>query len=121
MRVLGSVLMALAGSLYLFAQTVGQTGDGAILPTGWRITPAGSQIPVDDNPVAAAAVPGGEQVLVLHSGYRQPSIALLDAGARKIVARQPLEDAGYHFAYLPAAKLVYVPGGHASADRKSVV
>lgn len=86
----------------------------APLPTGRGIRPAGERIPLDTFPWQAIALPGRDAALVLHSGYRPPSVGLLDLKTRQIAARVPLEDAGYAMAWDAARRRVYVAGGYGS-------
>jgi DNA-binding beta-propeller fold protein YncE len=84
------------------------------LPTGWRLDPAGVEIPVDTFPVHAQLLPGNQHALLLHSGFKPPSLAVLHLASRKIVHSLPLPEAGTDFAFDPATRRVFVPLGHAA-------
>ena len=85
------------------------------LPTGWRILPAGRQVALDTMPVAAVLLPGRKQALILNSGYRPPSLELLNIADGRIEHTLSLPDAGQNFAFDPSSGRVYVAGGNASS------
>jgi DNA-binding beta-propeller fold protein YncE len=87
----------------------------APLPTGRGIRPAGERIALDTFPWQAIAVPGRDAALVLHSGFRPPSLDLLDLKTRQIAARVPLADAGYSMAWEAKRRRLYVAGGYGSS------
>ncbi|MFO0363874.1 MAG: bifunctional YncE family protein/alkaline phosphatase family protein [Acidobacteriota bacterium] len=84
------------------------------LPTGWRLDPAGVEIPVDTFPVHAQLLPGNQHALLFHSGFKPPSLAVLHLASRKIIHSLPLPEAGIDFAFHPATRRAYVPLGHAA-------
>ena len=87
---------------------------GQRLPTGWRIAPAGELVSLDTFPFRAIQVPGDpDRVLVLHSGFRPPSISLARLSTRKVEKSLRLPDAGHGWAL--RGRELYVAGGHASA------
>jgi DNA-binding beta-propeller fold protein YncE len=84
------------------------------LPTGWPIAPAGERIDLDTFPIHAHLLPGDGQALILHSGFKPPSLVILDLKTQKLVHRTTLAEAGIQFAFDAATKEVFVPGGHQS-------
>ena len=63
-------------------EQVGFQGDSSfLLNNGWRVKPAGKQIPVGTFPMSSALAPGGRHLLVLNGGYMPPSISVLDTAA----------------------------------------
>ncbi len=109
--------LLLGGAAYLVSQdapptTTGPQTDGSVmLNSGWRLRPAGQQIPLDTFPMSTAMTPDGKFLLVLHCGYRPPSIAVFDAKTLKEVARVPVVDAWLGLTLSPDGKKVYVGGG----------
>lgn len=85
------------------------------LPTGWRISPAGSEIPLGTFPVYAQALPDGQHVVVLESGFAPPALLLLHLPSGKTVNRLVLPDAGNHFLLNSTGDTLYVPTGHSSS------
>ena len=91
---------------------VGRQPDASvILPTGQRITPAGTQVVVNSMPIAAAASRDGQHLLVLQSGYETPSISVLDTQAKSPHSRVELADAWLGLALSEAGGRLYVSGG----------
>src|SRR6478752_6690231 len=60
-----------------------------LLPSGWRIDPAGKQIPLDTLPMSTALSPDGAWLLVLNGGYRPPSITVLEASSGRVISTAP--------------------------------
>lgn len=87
------------------------SGGGFLLNTGWRVKPAGRQVPLDTLPMATALSPDGKYLLVLNGGYRPPSISVLDAATMKEVGRTPVADAWLGLTFTPNGRTVYVGGG----------
>ena len=52
-------------------------GGGFLLNTGWRLAPAGTQVPLDTLPMSLASSPDGRYLLALNGGYNPPSISVL--------------------------------------------
>ena len=91
---------------------VGRQPDASVvLPTGQRITPAGTQVVVNSMPIAAAASRDGRHLLVLQSGYETPSISVLDTQAKNLSGRVELADAWLGLALSEAGNRLYVSGG----------
>lgn len=91
---------------------VGRQPDASvILPTGQRITPAGTQVVVNSMPIAAAASRDGRHLLVLQSGYETPSVSVLDTQAKSPHSRVELADAWLGLALNETGDRLYVSGG----------
>ena len=88
-----------------------QPGGGFLLSTGLVIAPAGRQIALDTFPMASALTPDGKFILVLHGGYKPPSIAVLAADTLREVSHVNLKDAWLGLAISPNGRLVYASGG----------
>ena len=58
---------------------------GFLLNSGWRLQPAGKQLPLDTFPMATALSPDGRYLLVLHAGYQPPSIAVIETGSAAVI------------------------------------
>jgi hypothetical protein len=76
---------------------------------------AGRQVALDTFPMASAASPGGDYLLVLHAGENAPSIAVLEAASGREVSRTPVADAWLGLVFAPKGNLVYVGGGAQAA------
>ena len=84
---------------------------GFLLNNGWRVTPAGKQVPLDTLPMSAALSPDGRYLLVLNGGYNPPSISVLDTAATRELARIPVADGWLGLTFSPKGDRVYVGGG----------
>jgi DNA-binding beta-propeller fold protein YncE len=84
---------------------------GFLLNSGWRLRPAGKQVPLSTLPMAAALSRDGKYLLVLNGGYLPPSISVLDTAAAKEISRTPVADAWLGLTLSPKGDRVYVGGG----------
>jgi YVTN family beta-propeller protein len=97
-------------------EQVGMQPDGSfLLSSGWRIKAAGTQIPVDTFPMAAAVTPDKKFLLVLNGGYNPPSISVIDIATNKEVGRTPVPDGWLGLVITKAGDKVYVGGGSQAA------
>jgi len=90
--------------------------DGSVLlPNQWSLRPAGRQLVVGDFPVNVALHPGGVYAAVLHSGYGQHEVRILDVPAGRAVSEVTLEESYYGLVWSPDGRRLYVSGGGAEA------
>ncbi len=93
-------------------ERVGPQPDGSfLLPTGWRIKPAGKQIPVDTFPMSSALSLDGKYLLVLNGGFKPPSISVISVASGQEIGRTPIADGWLGIAFAPNGKTVYAGGG----------
>lgn len=90
-------------------------GGGFLLNSGWRLQPAGTQVPLDTLPLSSALSADGRYLLVLNCGYNPPSISILDVRATREIARVPVADAWLGLAFSPKGDRLYVGGGSQAA------
>ena len=90
-----------------------QSGGFVQLPNQWRLNPTGKQIDVGDLPVNVQFHPTGQFAAVLHCGYKEHEVVILDtnAASRKIVCRVTVPQAFYGLAFSPDGKQIYCSGG----------
>ncbi len=109
-----AVLLGLALPLAAQRPQPAKPQEATRLPSGVSIAPAGEAIPLDTFPFRAIAAPGREdRIYILHSGFRPPSVALVNIKTRQVESSIKLPDAGQGWA-LHGDRL-YIAGGHASA------
>ncbi len=90
---------------------VGRQPDGSFMvSSGWKIKPAGKQVPLDTLPMSMALSKDAKYLLVLNGGYRPPSIIVLAASDMHEVSRVPVADAWLGLAVAPDGK-IYAGGG----------
>ncbi len=93
-------------------ERVGPLPDHAfLLNSGWRVKPAGIQIPLDTFPMSAALSHDGKFLIVLNGGYRPPSLSVIDVKARRELSRTPVPDGWLGLAFAPDGTHLYVGGG----------
>jgi YVTN family beta-propeller protein len=92
----------------------GLHADGFVqLPNQWRLRPAGSQLELDNFPVNMAIHPDGRYLAVLHSGYRDHEIVIVDLQGNRphIISRATVEQAFYGLAFAPDGRRLFASGG----------
>src|SRR5262249_43807536 len=76
----------------------GVQSDGTVqLHNQWRLRPAGKHLTVGDFPVNIALHPSGKWLAILHAGYGDHEVAIVDIAAKKqrIVSRATIDEAFY--------------------------
>ena len=87
-------------------------GGGFLLNSGWRLQPAGKQVPLDTFPMSSALSQDGKYLLVLNGGYNPPSISVLQTDTMQETSRVPVADGWLGLTFsLRTARRVYVGGG----------
>ncbi len=109
-----------ASALLLISQPgvkemVGPVTSGFLLSSGWKIAPAGTQIPVDTLPMASVLSADKKVLFVMNGGYNPPSISVIDIASAKELSRTPVPDAWLGLALSKAGDKLYVGGGSKSA------
>jgi YVTN family beta-propeller protein len=89
----------------------GPGAEGYLLPNGWSLTPAGSQIQVGDLPLSIALHPDGQHLLVANNGYGEQSIDVIDIPGGRVVSRVPVEKSWLGLAIAAGGKEVFAGGG----------
>ena len=117
LAVLFLLFSLLAPRLILHSQNapkerVGPLPDGGfLLNSGWKLHPAGQQIPVDTFPMSAVVSANGKYLLVLNAGYNPPSISVIDIESKKELSRTRVPDAWLGLRFAPQSNKLYVGGG----------
>jgi DNA-binding beta-propeller fold protein YncE len=92
----------------------GLLADGFVqLPNQWRLRPAGKQIEVGNFPVNAVLHPSGQYLAVLHAGWQEHEIAIIDLNRarQKIVNRVVIDQTFYGLCFSPDGRRLYASGG----------
>ena len=91
---------------------IGVQEDGsAILPNGWRVKAAGTQVALETFPMSSALSKDGRFLAVLTGGYKPPTVTVLAADTLAEVDKIKLDDAWQGLAFSPDNKFLYVGGG----------
>ena len=88
-----------------------QPGGETLLPMQWSLKPAGAQIPLGDFPVNIAVHPREPFAAVLHSGYGDHEIVVVNLETQKIVSRTKIPLGFYGLCFDAEGKRLYASGG----------
>src|SRR5688500_20191311 len=76
------------------AELPGAQPDGAVLlPNQWYLRPVGQQLKIGDFPVNIAVDPEQRFAAILHCGYGQHEVQILDIATHRILSRANLPEA----------------------------
>src|SRR5688572_32994805 len=92
----------------------GLLADGFVqLPNQWRLRPAGRQIEVGNFPVNAAVHPSGQYLAVLHAGWQDHEVLILDLNRarQRVVSRVVVDQTFYGLCFSPDGRRLYASGG----------
>lgn len=92
-------------------RAVGPADGGFLLNTGWRIRPAGKDLPLSTLPMSHALTPDGRKLAVLNGGYNPASVSLIDVAAWRETARVQLGDGWRGLAFSAAGDKLYAGNG----------
>jgi DNA-binding beta-propeller fold protein YncE len=93
-------------------EQVGMLPDGGfLLNSGWRVKPAGTQVPLSTLPMAAVLSPDGRFLIALNGGYQPPSLSVLQTKDGQEVGRTPVPDGWLGLALAPNGRTLWVGGG----------
>ena len=89
----------------------GQRPDGSVLlPNQWALHPAGLQVELGDFPVNIAVHPDGQFAAVLHAGYSEHEIRVVDLHTAAVVERTRVKEAFYGLEFSPDGKTLFCSG-----------
>ncbi|HET6879422.1 MAG TPA: bifunctional YncE family protein/alkaline phosphatase family protein [Pirellulales bacterium] len=90
----------------------GMSDEGTIvLPNQWSLKPAGKQIKLGDFPVQVALHPKGLWAAVLHAGYGDHEIVIVDLKDEKVLSRVSVPQAFYGIAFDRDGDELFASGG----------
>jgi YVTN family beta-propeller protein len=81
------------------------------LPNQWSLRPAGKQLVLGDFPVNLALHPSGKWLAVLHAGYGDHEIAIVDLKRQKIMTRVAVDQSFYGLCFSPDGRTLFASGG----------
>jgi YVTN family beta-propeller protein len=89
----------------------GMVGKGQmLLPTQWTLAPVGKQIKLGDFPVHLEVHPSLDFAAILHCGYGEHEIVIVNLKTEEIVSRVGLREAFYGLAWSPDGKKLWASG-----------
>jgi DNA-binding beta-propeller fold protein YncE len=84
----------------------------SLLPTGVRLDPVGDVIELGSMPLNLVVAPGGDQAIVVLSGWREQGIQVVDLKTRQVTQTLLQDAAFYGAAFSPDGHTLYVSGGN---------
>jgi YVTN family beta-propeller protein len=81
-----------------------------LLPNQWSLRPAGRQIELGDFPVNLAIHPSGRFVAVLHAGYGQHGIRIIDLSKSRVISQANLRETFYGLEFSADGKKLFASG-----------
>ncbi len=86
-----------------------------LLPNGWRLTPAGKQVPIGELPLNMVVTKNQRYAITSNSGMGINSLSVVDVKTLKEVQRYVLSNTWVGLVFGPKDKLLYVSGGNNNA------
>jgi YVTN family beta-propeller protein len=87
-----------------------QPGGVTLLPNQWSLQPAGKHLALGDFPVAIALHPAENIAAVLHAGYGEHELVMVDLARLAIVSRVALSETFVGVTFSPDGKTLYASG-----------
>lgn len=81
-----------------------------LLPNHWSLRPAGATVDLGDFPVNFVVTPDGKFAVVLHCGYGQHELVVVDLGTKQITSRAAVDEAFYGLTISKDGRKVYCSG-----------
>src|SRR5262249_46121315 len=83
------------------------------LPNQWQLKPAGRHLELGDFPVNIAIHPTGQFAAVLHAGFKEHEVVIVDLTPKstRIVSRATIPQAFYGLPFSPDGQQLYASGG----------
>src|ERR1700712_5947093 len=108
------IIIFFAAALQVQAQLPGkieQTGQ-VLLPNGWKLSPAGTALPLGDLPLNMQLSSSGKLLAVTNNGQSTQSIQLIDPKNEKLLDERIIAKAWYGLAFSRDEKILYASGGN---------
>ncbi|MFI2744274.1 bifunctional YncE family protein/alkaline phosphatase family protein [Zhouia sp. PK063] len=101
-------------SFYINAQTPGKISNTStvLLPNGWKLSPAGKAIQLDDLPLHMKLSPKGNYLAVTNNGQSTQSVQLIAPNSEKQLDQQTMRKSWYGLDFSSNEKHLYVAGGN---------
>ncbi|HND51444.1 MAG TPA: bifunctional YncE family protein/alkaline phosphatase family protein, partial [Pirellulaceae bacterium] len=87
-----------------------QPSGKVLLPTQWSLKPAGKQLALGDFPVNIALHPKDKTAAILHAGYGEHEVVIVDLAKQTIVSRAAISETFVGLAFTPDGKWLLASG-----------
>ncbi len=106
------VVLSSAREARIPASLPGQQLDGSVLlPNQWSLRPVGRQIELGDFPINIAVDPSGRFAAILHSGYTQHGLRIVELKTGKLVTNLLLHEGFYGVEFSQDGSQLFCSGG----------
>ncbi len=83
-----------------------------LLPNGWKLSPAGSQVPIGELPLNMVLTNDGRYAITSNSGMGENSLSVVDLNTQKEIQRYVLGETWYGLAFNSDDSKLYVSGSN---------
>lgn len=83
-----------------------------LLSNGWKLSPAGTSLPLGDLPLNMKLSPSGKYLAVTNNGQSTQSVELIDPKHKKVLDEKIVAKSWYGLAFSDDEKHLYVAGGY---------
>ena len=90
----------------------GKYNNYTLLPNGWKLTPAGDQIPIDELPLNMILTKDEKYAVLSNSGFTDHSLSVIDINAKKEIQRVLVNNTWRGLAFSPDETKLFVSGGN---------
>ena len=91
---------------------------GALLPNGWRITPAGRHVPLPgDMPLAMAVSPDGAYLVTVTGGYHNESVNVVSLATGALLQSLDVDKAWAGLCFDPSGRTLFVAAGEGESQK----
>ncbi len=84
---------------------------GFLLPNGWKLRPAGRQIPLGDLPLRIVVSPDGKFLVATNNGEGKQGLSIVNLKLQQLVNTVPLDRSWLGLQFSADGKTLYVSGG----------
>lgn len=85
--------------------------EGYLLPNGWKVTPAGTALPLGDLPLRMVTSPDGKFLVATSNGYGDQGLHIIDLERQKNAYFAPLQNAWLGLQFSADGKKLFASGG----------
>ncbi len=110
MMVLASVVVSSFSDTAPSARPGALGGGVTLLPSGWKIAPAGRHVPVGHLPLSIVESADGRSLFVASTGFERPAVVIVDPDQLYVRGSLILDHAWFGMAWHPDGSRLYVSG-----------